>query len=256
MLAYNYGKAFDVSGRVIVVTGAASGVGRALSLALVSLGATVAGLDVDKEKLSAVATEAGSTAFLSLPLDIRQRMEVEAAAGTVTERFGRIDGLVNCAAVVGRFPAIEFPEDEWDRQININLKGTFLCCQAFGRYMVKQHRGKVVNFASVAGIKAHPNSVAYQASKGGVIHMTRALAVEWAPYKINVNAIAPSIVMTPQQDYLRERDPKLFDLLVSRIPLGRATEPEELIPSVVLLLSAASDQITGHLLAVDGGYLA
>lgn len=251
----NYKNAFDVSGRAIAVTGAASGIGRTLSLALISLGATVAGLDVEKDRLHQVETEANSESFLAVPVDIRHRSEVDAAALAVAERFDRIDGLVNCAAVVGRYPATEFPEDEWDRQLSINLKGTFLCCQAFGRYMVKQRSGKIVNFASVAGIRANPIGVAYQASKGGVIHLTRALALEWAPYKVNVNVVAPSVVMTPQQEYLRALDPKFFDVLVSKIPLGRALEPEELVPSVVLLLSAASDQITGHLLAVDGGYL-
>ena len=249
-------EAFAVKDRVIVVTGAASGIGYELSMDLLSLGAQVVALDVDEAKLAAMNAEVGGSNLATMFADIRDRIQVEAIAEEVSRRFRRIDGLVNSAAVTKRYPAIEFPEHEWDRIIDINLKGTFLCCQAFGRQMVRQCHGKIVNFVSIAGLAGHRNSAAYQASKGGVVQLTRALAIEWAPYLINVNAIAPSMVMTPMQEVLKAQDPGFFNELVAKIPLGRAAEPEEIAASALFLLAAASDQITGHILAVDGGYLA
>jgi NAD(P)-dependent dehydrogenase (short-subunit alcohol dehydrogenase family) len=256
MIQQRIDRAFEVKGRVIVVTGAASGIGYELTTDLLSLGAHVVALDVDGAKLSQMSAAVGDRSLATICADIRRRMQVEMATDEVLKRFQQVDGLVNCAAVTKRYPAIDFPEEEWDRIVDINLKGTFLCCQAFGRQMVKQRGGKIVNFVSIAGLAGHRNSAAYQASKGGVVQLTRALAVEWAPYRINVNAIAPSIVMTPMQEVLRSQDPGFFDELVAKIPLGRAADPEEIVPSALFLLSPASDQVTGHILAVDGGYLA
>jgi len=248
--------AFELTDRVIVVTGAASGIGQAIAADLATLGVQVVALDVDQGGLTALQARAGGENLLPIPTDVRRRAEVEAAAEEVARRFPRLDGLVNCAGATKRYPAIDFPEGEWDRIIDINLKGTFLCCQAFGRRMVAQGYGRVVNYASVSGLAGHRNSAAYQASKGGVVQLTRALAIEWAPHGVNVNAIAPSTVLTAQQAELQPLDPGLFEELVAKVPLKRAFAPEEMVPSTVFLLSPGSAPITGHILAVDGGYLA
>jgi NAD(P)-dependent dehydrogenase (short-subunit alcohol dehydrogenase family) len=176
-------------------------------------------------------------------------------ARSVVETFGAINILVNSAGITKRLPPLDFPEEDFDRIIAVNLKGTFLCCQAAARQMAQQGGGKIVNLTSIGGMVGLPNTVAYCASKGGVVQMTRALAIDLAPSRINVNAIAPSLANTPIATTVFQNQ-KTLDWFLSKVPLGRLCEPRDVSEAVLFLSSSASDFITGHVLAVDGGYLA
>jgi gluconate 5-dehydrogenase len=173
----------------------------------------------------------------------------------VGRQLGPIDGLVNAAGVTRRVPAAEFPLADWERILAVNLTGSFLCCQAVGRGMLARQRGRIVNVASIAGQIGLPGTVAYSASKGGVVMLTRALAVEWAPFNVQVNAIAPSWFETAMGSLI-ELDPEYRDRAMRRVPARRMGQPEELVGATVFLLSDAATMVTGHVLAVDGGTLA
>ena len=170
--------------------------------------------------------------------------------------FGRIDILVNCHGVTKRMAAVDFPEADWDRIMDVNLKGTFLCCQGVGRVMIQQGRGSIINLASIGGLVGLPASVAYCASKGGVVQLTRTRGVEWAPLGVRVNAIAPSSFNTPMVQRVLDAEPEYRERVVSKIPIGRIAEPAEIVGSVLYLASAASGMVTGAILSVDGGYTA
>jgi len=171
---------------------------------------------------------------------------------TVKE-FGKVDILVTSAGIAMRSPAEDFPIADWQKVMDTNVKGTFLCCQAAGRVMIKQGGGKIITVSSIRGLLGHPGGyAAYGTSKGAVHLLTRQLATEWAKYKINVNSIAPCIFWTPLTEPILN-DKKLYDIFMSRIPWGRAAEPEDFIGALVFLSSAASEFITGDILYVDGG---
>ncbi len=188
-------------------------------------------------------------------LDVTDSRAVKEMTGSVVERFHSIDILVNSAGITTRLPPLEFPEEEFDRIIAVNLKGTFLCCQAAARQMVRQGGGKIVNLTSIGGMVGLPNTVAYCASKGGVVQMTRALAIDLAPHKINVNAVAPSLADTPIATSVFQ-NPETLKWFLSKVPMGRLCEPRDVSSAVLFLASAAADFVTGQILAVDGGYLA
>lgn len=171
-------------------------------------------------------------------------------------KFSKIDILVNNAGITKRGPTLSMNEEDWDRVIAVNLKGVFLCSQAVGKEMIKQKKGKIINVASIAGQIGLLNTLPYCASKGGVIQITRALAIEWAKYNINVNAIAPTIFETPLTKPVLENDKEFYNYTIERIPLGRFGNPSDLAGAVVFLASDASDFVTGHILNIDGGWLA
>ena len=248
---------FRLDGKVSVVVGGGGGLGCAVALGLAGAGARVAIVDIDAERARATASvciERGQQA-LALGVDITSRPQVAVMVEKVQQQLGPIEVLINAAGITRRYPAAEFPEAVFDEILAVNLKGVFLCCQEVGRHMISRRQGKIVNFASIAGQIGLSGTLAYLCSKGGVIQLTRGLAVEWAQYNIRVNAIAPSWFETNMGGMLRQ-EPQYQSHAMRRVPLGRMGQPEELIGAVLYLASDASSMVTGHVLAVDGGTLA
>ncbi|HBY97126.1 MAG TPA: hypothetical protein DEP84_24815, partial [Chloroflexi bacterium] len=196
---------------------------------------------------------AGGSA-VALPLDVTDQPAVVAAVAAIERQHGAIDVLVNCAGINDWCRAADLAPDSWARILDVNLNGTFYCCQAVGRGMLARRHGSIVNLASIAGVVGHPGVLAYAVSKAGVIQLTRSLAVEWAP--VRVNALAPSTFETPLVRRNRLQQPEAYAGLLRRIPLGRTGQPAEIVGPVLFLASDASSMVTGHVLAVDGGYLA
>jgi NAD(P)-dependent dehydrogenase (short-subunit alcohol dehydrogenase family) len=249
--------AFGLAGRTVLVTGGGGGLGSVIVRGLAEAGAAVAVADLDGERASGVAgavAAAGGRAVAER-LDVTDAEAVERVMDRVSASLGPIDGLVNAAGITRRGAAADFPRADWDRILAVNLTGTFLCCQAAGRRMLARGRGAIVNVASIAGHIGLPGTIAYIAAKGGVVMLTRGLAVEWAPHGVRVNALAPSWFATDMGNLI-DREPEYRDRVLRRVPLGRLGRPEELIGATVFLLSDAASMVTGHVLAVDGGVLA
>jgi NAD(P)-dependent dehydrogenase (short-subunit alcohol dehydrogenase family) len=249
---------FDLHGQVALVTGGVGGLGRPIAVGLAAAGATVVVADLTLDHADEVLAEITATGQqgVALPLDVTSTTSVQAVVDRLLADFGRIDILVNCHGVTKRTAAVDFPEADWDRIIAVNLKGTFLCCQTVGRVMIQQGRGSIINLASIGGLVGLSTSVAYCASKGGVVQLTRTLGVEWAPLGVRVNAIAPSSFNTPMVRRVLDAEPEYRERVVSKIPIGRIAEPDEIVGSVIYLASAASSMVTGAVLSVDGGYTA
>ncbi len=256
--------AFRLDGRVAVVTGAASGLGRAIAVGLAQHGARVATLDIDLEGLDETAAEARDVGSetLALRCDVTSESDVEAVFGRVAAELGGIDILVNDAftPVIARPHELELAS--WDKAVAVNLTGYFLCARAAGRRMIAQRRGgAIINLSSIAGTSAlGRGNFAYSVTKGGVVQMTRELAVEWGRYGIRVNAIQPVQFRTKGLQ-ARLDDPTvdgkmLLKRFESAIPLGRIGEPPDIVGPVVFLASDAAAMVTGSLLPVDGGNLA
>ncbi len=251
---------FRLDGRIAVVTGSGSGMGRAFSVALAHAGADVVITELPGKEEAAEATAAevrgADRQALTLPLDVTELSSIRKMVERVLEEWGRIDILVNNAGTNIRQFAVDVTEDAWDRVTDTNQRGAFFCCQVVGRHMIERGEGgKIINIASQIGLVGHHQRVVYCASKAGVINLTRVLALEWAPHRINVNAVAPTYVRTPLVEALLE-DKAVREWVIRRIPLGRIAEPEEIAGAVVFLASRASDFVTGHTLVVDGGWTA
>lgn len=245
----------DLSGKVALVTGAAGGLGLKMVEKLREAGATVVATDVDPDAVREKLPQADAGGVYFRRLDVTSRAEVRTVFRNAASECGRLDIVVNSAGITNRIPALEFPEDVFDKIVAVNLKGTFLCCQEGARIMAEQGKGgKLVNLVSIGGMAALPDTVAYCASKGGVVNMTRAFALDLAKHKINVNAIAPALSNTPIATQVF-KNPDTLKWFLDRIPLGRLCEPEDIANAVVFLSSSAADFITGQVLAVDGGWL-
>jgi len=247
---------FDLSGRVAIVTGGNSGIGHEIAKTLARNGARIVVSNRRKEegeKATRAIAEMGGDA-IAVPADVSQKKSVEAMVQRVMEQFGRIDILVNSAGINIRKPALDYDESDWDQVIDINLKGTFLTCQAVGRIMVEQKRGKIINLSSSVEKIGMELRIAYCASKGGVSQLTKSLAIEWAPYGVNVNAVGPGFTKTALLAKLIEQDPTFIPMVQRRVPLGRLGLPEEVASVVLLLASDAGDYITGQTFFVDGGW--
>jgi NAD(P)-dependent dehydrogenase (short-subunit alcohol dehydrogenase family) len=248
---------FRLDGQTAVVTGGAGGLGAAMARGLAEAGAAVAVADLDAGQAKVVADRIAKNGgrARAVAVDVADRSSVERMAEEVEAGLGAIDVLVNCAGITHRSPAAEFPEAAWHRVLAVNLTGVFWGCQVVGRRMLARGRGSIVNIASIAGQIGLTGTAAYAASKGGVVMLTRALAVEWAARGVRVNAIAPSWFESNIGDLIH-REPDYAERAMRRVPMGRMGTPDELIGAALYLASAASTMVTGHILAVDGGTLA
>jgi len=249
------GDLFDLRGRTALVTGASKGLGRAMAVGLARAGADVAlcarslpDLEASREAVEALGVRAAV-----FGMDVLRRASVREAVAAVAKAFGKIDILVNNAGVNVRKTTLELSEDEWDLVLDTNLKGYFLVAQAVAPHMIRQGRGKIINMASIFGTVGMNNQLAYASSKGGIVMMTKVMAIEWAKQGINVNAIGPTYFETPLVATLRN-DPERFRFINERTPMGRWGQPEELEGTLVYLASRASDFVTGQTLYVDGGW--
>ena len=245
--------------QVVLVTGAGSGIGRAIAIAVAEVGADVAVCEVPEKMgdLDAVCEEIEGVGrrVLALGLRLPDLEGIDRVVDQVVDRFGRIDVLVNNAGVNIPKDALEVTEADWDGVLDVNLKGLFFMSQRVARVMIKTGGGRIVNIASQNGVVGYYKRAAYCSSKAGVVNLTRVLAVEWAPHQIRVNAVGPTFVLTPLTQSTFD-NPELCKDLLSRIPLGRVGQPEDVVGAVVFLASPAADLITGHTLLVDGGWTA
>ena len=251
----------DLKNKVAIITGARRGMGRTHALALAASGAKIVVSDISKEDCQVVVEEIkkqGGEA-IAVKCDVTKKGEVEEMVQAAIKKWGRVDILVNNAGIAEFASFLEMTEEQWDRTLDINLKGYFLCSQAAAKEMAKQKSpGVIINIASVAmgqqGV-GFPNIVHYCASKGGIVAMTEALALELAPYNIRVNAVAPGMIETPMIDTVKS-DPKMLAGLLTRVPLRRVGKPEEVSSLVLFLASDASSYMTGSTIVIDGGWLA
>ncbi|HEV7643108.1 MAG TPA: 2-dehydro-3-deoxy-D-gluconate 5-dehydrogenase KduD [Pyrinomonadaceae bacterium] len=248
---------FKLEGKVALVTGSARGIGKAIAIALAEAGADVAchcRNENDAVETVAAITALGRRAF-SVAGDMADKDTPGKVAEAVIAEFGRIDILINNAGMIRRTPAVDFSEEDWSAVIEVNLSGVFRMSQAAGRHMIGQGSGKIVNIASLLSFQGGITVPAYTASKSGVAGITKALANEWAKLGVNVNAIAPGYMVTDNTAALRADETRNRQIL-ERIPAGRWGAPDELAGAVVFLSSAASDYMQGHVLVVDGGWMA
>ena len=251
---------FDLTGQVAVVTGAAKGLGQAIAAGYADYGAAVVLVDVDEPNLGLAVRQikdAGGRA-IGLLCDVASEAQVKQTIAGAVEAFGKVDVMANVAGISGRYPAEDMPAAVWDRVIEINLRGCFLFSVAAGKQMIAQgHGGRIINMASVAGLVGlETGNINYAASKGGVIAMSRCLALEWAKHNILVNTVAPTHFLTPiLADVLAEK-PETMDYFLGNIPLGRLGSPEDIVGPFIFLASRASSMVTGHCLVVDGGHTA
>ena len=248
-------KQFEIPGQVAVVTGAARGIGLATAQLLAEAGASVALLDVDGETAKQAAGRIGAKAA-AWTCDVTSEAAVESVFAEIVKRFGRIDVLVNNAGAAVRKPAVELSMDEWRRIMDLNLGGVFLCSRVAARTMGGQGGGSIVNLASIMGFSGgiFPNA-SYQASKGGVVNLTRALALEWAELRIRVNAVAPTFVKTDLTVPIFS-NPEVLAKVQAHTPLGVLPEVGDIAAAILYLASPAARCITGITLPVDSGYLA
>ncbi len=247
---------FDLSGKKAIVTGGSRGLGAAMALALARAGADLIIVARGEEELAARAErlrELSGREVTPVTADLTRLEDIERMVATAMAQWGQIDILVNNAGYNRPQPAVEFTEENWDKTLNINLKGLFFTAQAVAREMIKRRYGKIININSQMGFVALYDRAAYCASKGGVAQLTRALAVEWAPYNINVNGIAPTFFETAMTIPLLA-DEKFRQEVLWRIPMGRLGRLDELAGTVIYLASDASSMVTGHTVMVDGGW--
>ena len=246
---------FDLSGQVAVVTGGAGALGQAVAQGLAAYGAdiVVTGRTLQTLECAVDAVKCAGGKALAVTCDVSKEDQVAAMIGKTMETFGRLDILVTVAGLAKRHPAEDFPIDDWQQVMDINVRGTFLCCKHAGKIFKEQKRGKIITISSVRAFAGHPGGyAAYGTSKGAINLLTKQLATEWAKYKINVNSIAPCIFWTPLTREVLENK-QLYDIFMSRIPLGRAAVTQDMVGALVYLASAASDFVTGQVLYIDGG---
>lgn len=246
---------FDITGRKSLITGAGRGIGKVLALALAEAGCDVALFGLHRENLETVAEEINKLGVRSIVLegDVSRKDDVDRAFAAAAEEFGRLDICVNNAGISMQKPVEEMPEEDWDRIMEINLKGVFLGSQAAARLMLPRKSGSIINIGSISGrtVNVPQKQAVYNTSKAGVVMLSRSMAVEWAPHGIRVNSISPGYMKTEMT--LSTMSP-LFPAWESLTPMGRLGEPRELRGALIFLASDASGYMTGHDLVVDGGY--
>jgi NAD(P)-dependent dehydrogenase (short-subunit alcohol dehydrogenase family) len=249
---------FDLTGKVVIVTGAGRGLGRSIAIGLAEHGADVVVLSRTLAQCedTAKAIQALGRRALALRVDTSKKADVDRMVGRVMEGWGRIDGLVNNAGIDNIKPAVDYTEEEFDAILDINLKGYFLCAQAVGRQMIAQRSGSIVMNSSIAGSIGVSLLVPYATSKGGVNQLARTLAVEWAPHNVRVNVFSPGYFENVMQGAEAIHDEAKERHIREWTPLGRRGRGEELIGPVVFLVADASSYVTGNVLMVDGGWTA
>jgi NAD(P)-dependent dehydrogenase (short-subunit alcohol dehydrogenase family) len=248
-----------LAGRVVLVTGAASGIGRATAGQLAAMGARVLASDIDAEAGEAAAAtlrEAGGDVRF-LAGDVAADDTAGALVAAAVDAFGRLDGAANCAGVGGGHASThEYPIAAWDRIVGVNLRGTWLALRAEIPALLAAGGGAIVNVASTLGLRGSPNASPYSASKHGVIGLTRTAAIEYAPHRIRVNAVCPGAIDTPMMDDTFARFPGFREALTGFVPMGRMGAPEEVAAAIAWLCSDAASFVTGEALTVEGGLLA
>lgn len=245
---------FDLTGKTAIVTGAGRGIGKALAVGLAEAGAQVAVVSRTRaqlEELVASIEQMGGKAW-AIEADLTEQGAAEKVVEETVRQLGGLHILVNNAGLNVRKKALEVTEEDWNRVVDLDLKATFFMSQAAGRVMCEQKYGRIVNIASVAGLVALRTGVAYGASKAGVVHMTKVLALEWSKFGVTINAIAPWYFRTPLTEALLD-DPEFVQEVLSRTPSGRIGDLEDLVGPTIFLASDAAAYISGQTIAVDGG---
>lgn len=247
----------DLSGRTAVVVGGTTGIGRALTVGLAQAGADVVPTSRRKDAVDEAATlvEAAGRRTLRVTTDVANEASIAALLAAAIEAFGKVDILVNCAGRTKRTPTLELSDEEWNDILATNLTGTLRTCRLFGRHMIERRYGRIVNIASLTSFVSMMEVAAYSASKAAVASLTKSLAVEWSRHGVMVNAIAPGVFRTALNQNLLDTTPRGQELLM-RTPMGRFGKVEELAGAAVFLASDAASFVTGHMLVVDGGFLA
>ncbi len=250
---------FRLDGKVALVTGGAGGIGKMLATGLSRYGAKVVVSSRNLEAVTAAAREIQAETgkdTLAVSADVTDEASVANLVAAVLAKFGTVDILVNAMGINLKRDAFEYPMSDWDRILDVNVTGTMIACKHLGKVFKEKRRGKIINLSSVRGIRGYDGgNVGYCASKGAVELITKALALEWAPYNILVNALGPALIITPGTVHLRD-NPELAKKYSANIPLGRLGEPTDLIGACVFLASSASDFVTGQTIYVDGGLTA
>jgi len=249
--------ALDLSGKVAVVIGGTSGIGKTLSLGLADAGANVVATGRNAANVEQVAREieARGRHTLKITTDTRDTSSLQRLLAACLERFEKVEILVNCAGKIKRAPTVDFPEADWNDILETNLTGTLLACQVFGKHMLSRKYGRIINIGSLTSFVGLHEVAAYAASKAGVAALTRSLAVEWSREGVLTNAIAPGVFHTALNAELLDNTPRGKELLM-RTPMGRYGKLEELVGAAVFLASDSASFVTGQILAVDGGFLA
>lgn len=250
-------KGLDISGKIAVVVGGTSGIGRALALGLAEAGADVVATSRRAEQVEETTAQIEATGSRSLAIasDVGDRASLEHVLHETVSKFGTVDILINCAGKTKRGPTLDFDEAIWQDILDTNLTGTLRCCQVFGRHMIARGYGRIINIASLSSFVALYEVAAYAASKAAVASLTKSLAIEWARHGVCVNAIAPGVFRTAMNSELLDNTGRGKELLL-RTPMGRFGKVEELVGGVIYLSSEAASFVTGEILAVDGGFLA
>ena len=248
---------FDLHGQTAIVTGAARGIGRAIAQGLASVGVSVALADILEDQLQETCQTVTGQGFqcLAIPTDLSRPAARQALVEQAIRAFGRVDLLVNCAGVTRSAPSETYPIDNWNLTLTVNLTAMFHLCQLAAQDMIPRRAGAIVNISSIGGALGFPNNPAYQASKSGVLGLTRALATDWAKYNLRVNALCPGYTHTDMTDQ-SYRNPRTNAARATRTMLNRWGQPEVMVGPVIFLASAAASYVTGAELFADGGWLA
>lgn len=250
---------FRLDGKIAIVTGGAGGIGEALAMGLGMHGATVVVSSRNQAAIERVAGQIGAASgnpTAAITCDVTDEGSVQSLVDQVKERYGKIDILVNAMGMNIKRDAFEFPMEDWDKLFSVNVKGTMVACKIIGKVMREQKSGAIVNLSSVRGIRGYTGgNTGYCATKGAVELITKALALEWAPHNIRVNALGPALVITPGTKHIAE-NPELAKKYASAVPLGRIGMPEDMAGAVNFLVSDAASFVTGQTIYVDGGLTA
>lgn len=242
-------KLFNLKDKVAIVTGASRGLGKAIAQGLSKAGAKVVISDVLDPKEAVEEIEGA----VGIKADVTKKEDVQNLVKKTKEKFNKIDILINNAGILKSAPTEDMEEEDWDKVIDVNLKGQFLCAQTVGKEMIQQKSGKIINMASIAGKQSFAQSAPYNASKAGVILLTKTLAADWAQHNIQVNAICPGLFKTPMTEDMLQQE-SFQEMIKAKIPAKRPGQPNELMGTAIFLASEASNYMTGHALVIDGGW--